>query len=158
MASGTYWHTGLDEESDGTGEEVMGMTEKVMDKGEGGDRSSPLRWWETVWAPVSVIIIGGIITPGALLWRQEPVTSAELARMTAEVATLKGEMGAVQRTQAEHAADLRSNREQLGALREALQEIKTFNSGTMREMQNLNIQFAELRGSLDDKQERNKKK
>lgn len=146
MASALDWMGEMGEPGEARGEEV------VMSKERERDDHHQLRWWETVWAPVLVIVITGVLTSGALLWRQEPVNAAEMARLTAEVATLKGEMSAVQRTQADHGADLRSNREQLNAMREALQEIKQFNAGTMREMQQLNVSFAEIRGGLEKKQ------
>lgn len=145
MASALDWMGEMGEADQERGEEARMSKEREGARDERG----PLKWWETFWAPLLMFVVTGMLTSGALLWRQEPLNTAEMARLTAEVATLKGEMAAVQRTQADHGADLRSNREQLHAMREALQEIKAFNAGTMREMQNLNVQFAEIRGGLE---------
>lgn len=118
--------------------------------------SPPLKWWETIAAPILVAVILAIGGSGLIVWREQPAASAQVATHASEIATLKGEIAALQRSQLALEADLRSNKEQMVQVREAVQEIKAFNAASMRELQNLNVQFAEIRGGLSKAEKKGK--
>ena len=108
----------------------------------------PAWWRDGIASPLTVIALAAMLGAGATLWREAPVSAVQVAATSAEVATLKGEVAALQRAQLALEADTRSNKEQLAQMRDTLNEIKQFNAGIMRETANLNVQFAEIRGGL----------
>ena len=106
-------------------------------------------WWRgEIASPVVVIALAAMLGAGLTLWREAPVSAVQVAATAAEVATIKGEVAALQRAQLALEADTRSHKEQLAQMRDTLNEIKSFNAGIMRETANLNVQFAEIRGGL----------
>lgn len=109
---------------------------------------TPSGWWEALNSPLFILTITVLGGSGLLLWQQAPATGAQVSANAADIATIKGEVSALQRSQLALEADLRSNKEQMVQVREAVQEIKAFNAASMRELQNLNVQFAEIRGGL----------
>lgn len=111
--------------------------------------SPPLPWWRSeISSPIVVIALASMLGAGLTLWREQPAVGAGVAGNAADIATLKADVAALQRSQMTLEADNRSNKEQLAQMRDTLQEIKSFNAATMREMTNLNVQFAEIRGGL----------
>lgn len=108
----------------------------------------PAWWRDGIASPLTVIALAAMLGAGATLWREAPVSAVQVAATAADVATLKGEVAALQRAHLALEADTRSNKEQLAQMRDTLQEIKQFNAGIMRETANLNVQFAEIRGGL----------
>jgi TolA-binding protein len=108
----------------------------------------PAWWRDGIASPLTVIALAAMLGAGATLWREAPVSAVQVAATSAEVATLKGEVAALQRAQLALEADTRSNKEQLAQMRDTLNEIKQFNAGIMRETAALNVQFAEIRGGL----------
>ena len=105
-------------------------------------------WWRDGATQLTVIALAAMLGAGVSLWREAPVSAVQVAATSAEVATLKGEVAALQRAQLALEADTRSNKEQLAQMRDTLNEIKQFNAGIMRETAALNVQFAEIRGGL----------
>lgn len=107
-----------------------------------------LKWWETVAAPLLVAAVLAMAGSGALLWREAPGTSAQVASNAADIVAIKAEQAAMQRALLALESDARSTRERTQQMQEALSEIKAYNGATMKSINELNVQFAEIRGSL----------
>lgn len=110
--------------------------------------TAPLKWWETIAAPLLVLAIAAMAGSGMMLWRDAPGTGAQVASNAADIVAIKAENAAMQRSLLALESDARSTRERTQQMQEALTEIKAYNGATMKSVNELNVQFAEIRGSI----------
>lgn len=112
-------------------------------------------WWQTVWAPVLVIVLCGAVGAGLTIWRDAPVTSAEVRELKSEVVAIKAKDASQDQSiqQLDKAVllqggEVRTNRDQIESLRKSMEKIESYYGATLREIQALNVAFAEVRGGL----------
>lgn len=110
--------------------------------------SIPLKWWETVAAPLLVSAVLAVVCAGILLWREAPGTAIQVSSNSADIVAIKAEQAALHRSLLALESDARSTRERTQQMQEALNEIKAYNGATMKSVNELNVQFAEIRGSI----------
>lgn len=110
--------------------------------------SPALKWWETIWAPVLVIVLTGALGAILLLWQQAPAQGAQVASNAAEIAALRAEVAALQRGQISIEAEQRATREQMGQIKDTMTEIRTYHAATMKEVRDLGVAFAKIEGSM----------
>ncbi len=108
----------------------------------------PLKWWETIAAPLLVLAVAAMAGSGAMLWRDAPGTGAQISANASDIVAVKAEQAAMQRSLLALESDARSTRERTQQMQEALSEIKAYNGATMKSINELNVQFAEIRGSI----------
>lgn len=99
-------------------------------------------------------LVTGIVLAGCLgiggaalgLWRSEPVTAAEVSSVKSEVAALKVEqaaliakIGALETTDRQRSIEIHQ-------LSKTLDKIEAYQGTTMKHVQEINIQLAEMRG------------
>lgn len=114
-----------------------------------------LPWWQTVWAPVLVIILVSAGGAALVIWRDAPITSAEVrdlkTRMTASEAkdiAQDQQLQQLDKSVLLQGGEVRSNRDQIEALRKSLEKIESYYGATLREIQAINVSLAEVRGGL----------
>ena len=124
-------------------------------------------WWQTVWAPVLVMVLAGAIGAGLTIWRDAPITSAEVRELKSEVTAIKAKDASQDQSiqQLDKAlllqgGEVRTNRDQIESLRKSMEKIESYYGATLREIQALNVAFAEVRGGLQQqgKLDNNKKR
>lgn len=116
---------------------------------------SASRWWETFWIP---LLLAMVISAGAaalVMWRMMPANEIEQRELKAklnalETKTLTQEQQLQQLDKAilMQGGEVRSNRDQIEALRKSLEKIESYYGATLREIQAINITLAEVRGGL----------
>jgi hypothetical protein len=98
---------------------------------------------------VTGIVLAGCLGVGGAalgLWRSEPVTAAEVSAVKAEVAALKLEQAAlVAKIGALETTDRQRSLE-IHQLSKTLDKIEAYQGTTMKHVQEINIQLAEMRG------------
>lgn len=116
---------------------------------------SSMPWWQTVWAPILVMVLGGMITAGLTIWRDAPVTSAEVRELKSEVVSIKAKdisqdqsIQQLDKAVLLQGGEVRTNRDQIESLRKSIEKIESYYGATLREIQALNVAFAEVRGGL----------
>lgn len=112
-------------------------------------------WWQTVWAPVLVIVMTAAIGAGMTIWRDAPVTSAEVRELKSEVVAIKAKdisqdqsIQQLDKAVLLQGGEVRTNRDQIESLRKSIEKIESYYGATLREIQALNVAFAEVRGGL----------
>jgi hypothetical protein len=112
-------------------------------------------WWQTFWAPVLVIVLCGAAGAGLTIWRDAPVTSAEVRELKVEVVAIKAKdvsqdqsIQQIDKAVLLQGGEVRTNRDQIENLRKSMEKIESYYGATLREIQALNVSFAEVRGGL----------
>lgn len=103
---------------------------------------SPAAWGQFI-QPVLIAAVLGAGASALYLWRDAPMSAAQSAQTSADVVQLKSDVAALQRSQIVFES-------QMAQLREMLYEIKQYNGATMRSVNEVNIQLAEIKVKLAD--------
>lgn len=126
---------------------------------------TPLPWWQTVWMPVLVIVMTAAGGAALTIWRDSPITSAEVRELKSEVIAIKAKDAAqdqslqqLDKSVSLQSSEVRTNRDQIESLRKSIEKIESYYGATLREIQALNVSFAELRGGLQQQGKLNKKR
>lgn len=88
--------------------------------------------------------IGSVLLAG---WRNEPVTTAEIASLRSEVAAMRQDAEARERRVIALEASDRQRTAELAHITKTLEKIEAYNGKTMQEITSINLQFAEMRGA-----------
>ena len=122
-------------------------------------------WWQTVWAPVLVMVLAGAIGAGLTIWRDAPITSAEVRELKSEVTAIKAKdvsqdqsIQQLDKALLLQSGEVRTNRDQIEGLRKSMEKIESYYGATLREIQALNVAFAEVRGGLQQQGKLDKKR
>lgn len=102
------------------------------------DRAAPTLLGAVAIGIVSVLLAG---------WRNEPVTTAELAALRSEVAAMRQDAEARERRVIALEASDRQRTAELAHITKTLEKIEAYNGKTMQEITSINLQFAEMRGA-----------
>lgn len=100
-------------------------------------------------------IITGLTLAGCLgvggaalgLWRSEPMTAADVAQVKSEAAQLRASHDAMLLRVVSLEADMRQRTIEMGQMQKTLDKIEAYNGRTMTEVQQINLQLAEMRGA-----------
>jgi len=124
-----------------------------------------LPWWQTVWMPVLVIVMTAAGGAALTIWRDSPITSAEVRELKGEVVAIKAKDAAQDQSLQQldkavslQSGEVRTNRDQIESLRKSIEKIESYYGATLREIQALNVAFAEVRGGLQQQGKLNKKR
>jgi predicted nucleic acid-binding Zn-ribbon protein len=124
-----------------------------------------LPWWQTVWMPVLVIVMTAAGGAALTIWRDSPITSAEVRELKSEVVAIKAKdvsqdqsIQQLDKAVLLQSGEVRTNREQIESLRKSMEKIESYYGATLREIQALNVAFAEVRGGLQQQDKLDKKR
>lgn len=94
-----------------------------------------------------------VLTAGILLssWRNEAVATSDRAALRAEIVALRQERGELDRRVLALEADSRQRAHELTQTQKSLDKIEAYNGKTMLEIQQINLQLAEMRGAKKTK-------
>jgi len=128
-------------------------------------QSMSLPWWQTVWMPVLVIVMTAAGGAALTIWRDSPITSAEVRELKSEVVAIKAKdvsqdqsIQQLDKAVLLQSGEVRTNREQIESLRKSMEKIESYYGATLREIQALNVAFAEVRGGLQQQDKLDKKR
>lgn len=128
-------------------------------------QSMSLPWWQTVWMPVLVIVMTAAGGAALTIWRDSPITSAEVRELKSEVVAIKAKdvsqdqsIQQLDKAVLLQSSEVRTNREQIESLRKSMEKIESYYGATLREIQALNVAFAEVRGGLQQQDKLDKKR
>jgi hypothetical protein len=104
-------------------------------------------WLDKAAPGLLIALVLGVT--GALLagWRNEPLTAAEMGALRSEVASLRSDLAASERRIVTLEAADRQRAVELNQMQKTLDKIEAYNGKTMVEVQQINLQLAEMRGS-----------
>lgn len=118
-----------------------------------------------MWMPVLVIVMTAAGGAALTIWRDSPITSAEVRELKGEVVAIKAKDAAqdqslqqLDKTVSLQSSEVRTNRDQIESLRKSIEKIESYYGATLREIQALNVAFAEVRGGLQQQGKLNKKR
>lgn len=128
-----------------------GIDMAMEDKDQQAQTLAANPWVQLLWGPVASAVMFGIIAGLAGAWRDAPLTASDVTSLKTDVAALETKLAAVERSQVALEGEQRSNAQAIAQLREAINDIKGYNGQTMKEMKELSLQFAEIKGSIKEK-------
>lgn len=124
-----------------------------------------LPWWQTVWMPVLVIVMTAAGGAALTIWRDSPITSAEVRELKSEVVAIKAKdvsqdqiLQQLDKAVLLQSSEVRTNKDQIESLRKSMEKIESYYGATLREIQALNVAFAEVRGGLQQQGKLDKKR
>lgn len=114
---------------------------------------APPPWYAGVLGPIIVTCVLTVTGAALVLWRSQPTQEITLAHLEKRQRDLETQItrhdtriGEIERSGLATASDVRSNREQIEALRVMVGEIRAYNASTMKEIQTLAQGFSRIEG------------
>lgn len=95
-----------------------------------------------------ILLLGGILLSS---WRNEAIASSDRASLRAEIVALRQERGELDQRLLALEADSRQRAHELTQTQKSLDKIEAYNGKTMLEIQQINLQLAEMRGAKKTK-------
>lgn len=104
-------------------------------------------WIVPIVTGITIAVCLGVGGAALGLWRSEPMTAADVAQVKSEAAQLRASHDAMIQRVVALEADMRQRAIELGQMQKTLDKIEAYNSRTMTEVQQINLQLAEMRGA-----------
>jgi hypothetical protein len=104
-------------------------------------------WLDKAAPGLLIALVVGVTAALLAGWRNEPLTAAELGALRSEVAAVRQDLAASERRIVTLEAADRQRAVELNQMQKTLDKIEAYNGKTMVEVQQINLQLAEMRGA-----------